>query len=74
MLGLPFRADVSRPNRDNAIDVYISDEYEDVIGEDVWAQTFTQRPEPLTPAEKERMAGPLHRRVPWLGCVLPLWR
>ena len=53
VLGLPFRADVSRPNRDNAIDVYISDEYEDVIGEDVWAQTFTQRPEPLTPAEKK---------------------
>ena len=53
VLGLPFRPDVSRPNRDNAIDVYISDECEDVIGEEVWAQTFTRRPEPLTPAEKK---------------------
>ena len=53
VLALPFREDVSRPNRDNAIDVYISDEYEDVIGEDVWAETFTERPEPLTAAEKK---------------------
>ena len=53
VLALPFREDVSRPNRDNAIDVYISDEYEDVIGEDVWAETFTIRPEPLTAAEKK---------------------
>ena len=53
VLALPFREDVSRPNRDNAIDVYISDEYEDVIGEDVWAETFTTRPEPLTAAEKQ---------------------
>ena len=52
-LALPFKPDVSRPNRDNAIDVYISDEYEDVIGEDVWAETFTTRPEPLTAAEKK---------------------
>ena len=53
VLALPFREDISRPNRDNAIDVYISDEYEDVIGEDVWAETFTTRPEPLTAAEKK---------------------
>ncbi|WP_418718309.1 phosphoribosylaminoimidazolecarboxamide formyltransferase [Candidatus Allofournierella merdipullorum] len=53
VLALPFRDDVSRPNRDNAIDVYISDEYEDVIGEDVWAETFTERPEPFTAAEKK---------------------
>ncbi len=53
VLGLPFRDDVSRPNRDNAIDVYISDEWEDVIGDDVWAETFTRQPEPLTAAEKK---------------------
>ena len=41
VLGLPFRPDLGRPNRDNAIDVYISDESEDVIGETVWQQTFT---------------------------------
>ena len=53
VLGLPFRPDVSRPNRDNAIDVFISDEWEDVLGDGVWAETFTTRPEPLTPAEKK---------------------
>lgn len=52
VLSLPFREDISRPNRDNAIDVYISDEYEDVIGENVWRQSFTRRPEPLTREEK----------------------
>ncbi|MDD5713232.1 MAG: phosphoribosylaminoimidazolecarboxamide formyltransferase [Smithellaceae bacterium] len=53
VLDLPFRADVSKPNRDNAIDVYIGDTSEDVIGDDVWAETFTGKPEPLTAAEKE---------------------
>ena len=53
VLSLPFRADLARPNRDNAIDVYISDEAEDVIGDDVWADTFTEQPAPLTAAEKK---------------------
>ncbi|MEG1270795.1 MAG: phosphoribosylaminoimidazolecarboxamide formyltransferase [Ruthenibacterium sp.] len=53
VLNLPFRADVTRPNRDNAIDIYISDEYEDVLGDAVWQQTFTQQPAPLTAAEKK---------------------
>ena len=58
VLNLPFRPDVARPNRDNAIDVYISEEYEDVIGDDVWAETFTQQPQPLTAQEKrEWLAG-----------------
>ena len=52
-LALPFRDDIPRPNRDNAIDVYISDEYEDVIGDDVWQNTFTVQPEPLTREEKK---------------------
>jgi phosphoribosylaminoimidazolecarboxamide formyltransferase / IMP cyclohydrolase len=53
VLDLPFRDDVSKPNRDNAIDVYIGDTPEDVIGDDVWAETFTRRPAPLTAAEKK---------------------
>lgn len=53
VLNLPFCADIARPNRDNAIDVYISDEYEDVIGDGVWADTFTRQPEPLTREEKK---------------------
>lgn len=53
VLDLPFRDDVSKPNRDNATDVYLGDTPEDVIGEDVWAETFTRRPDPLTAAEKK---------------------
>ena len=52
VLNLPFRADIAKPNRDNAIDVYLGDHPEDVIGDDVWAETFTQQPAPLTEAEK----------------------
>ena len=52
VLDLPFRADIAKPNRDNAIDVYLGDHPEDVIGDDVWAETFTEQPAPLTEAEK----------------------
>lgn len=54
VLALPFRRDISRPNRDNAIDVYLSDNYEEVLGKDVWATTFTVCPEPLTDNEKHQ--------------------
>ena len=52
VLALPFKADIRRPDRDNTIDVYISEEWEDVLAEDVWQQFFTSRPEPLSAAEK----------------------
>jgi len=52
VLNLPFREDVGRPNRDNAIDVYMSDDYEDVIGEGEWQKYFTEQPAPLTREEK----------------------
>jgi phosphoribosylaminoimidazolecarboxamide formyltransferase / IMP cyclohydrolase len=57
VLDLPFRSDISKPNRDNAIDVYIGDTPEDVIGEDVWSETFIRRPDPLTAAEKKQWLG-----------------
>lgn len=53
VLELPFRGDVGRPNRDNAIDVYMSDDYEDVIADGQWQKFFTQQPEPLTREEKK---------------------
>lgn len=53
VLGLQFVDDIRRPNRDNAIDVYISDEYEDVLAEGVWQQTFKVKPEVLTLEEKK---------------------
>ena len=53
VLALPFRADIRRPDRDNTIDVYISDEYEDVLADGVWQNFFTEKPEPLTREEKK---------------------
>jgi phosphoribosylaminoimidazolecarboxamide formyltransferase / IMP cyclohydrolase len=53
VLDMPFRDDVAKPNRDNATDVYLGDTPEDVIGDNVWAETFTRQPEPLTVAEKK---------------------
>ena len=53
VLGLEFVPGIRRANRDNAIDVYISDEYEDVLADGVWQQTFAVRPEPLTRDEKK---------------------
>lgn len=52
VLGLQFKEDIKRPDRDNTIDVYISDECDDVIGNDVWQQYFAVRPERLTAEEK----------------------
>ena len=53
VLGLQFVDGIRRPDRDNAIDVYISDEYEDVLAEGVWQNTFKVKPEVLTVEEKK---------------------
>ena len=53
VLSLPFRADIPRANRDNAVDLYLSDEEcGDVLDEGKWQQFFTVRPEELTKEEK----------------------
>lgn len=52
VLGLQFKQDIRRPDRDNTIDVYISDEYMDVLADGVWENLFAVRPEPLTHEEK----------------------
>ena len=52
VLNLPFKEDVGRPNRDNAIDVYMSDDYADVLEDGQWQQFFSEQPEPLTREEK----------------------
>lgn len=52
-LGLQFLDTLRRPDRDNAIDVYLSDEYEDVLREGVWQTKFKVKPEPLTAQEKK---------------------
>ena len=57
VLALRFVEGIRRPDRDNAIDVYLSDEYEDVLADGVWQNTFAVKPEPLTPAEKKEWIG-----------------
>ena len=53
VLGLQFVDNIRRPDRDNAIDGYISDEHDDVLAEGVWQNTFKVKPEVLTEAEKK---------------------
>lgn len=52
VLGLQFAEGVGRPEKNNIIDIYLSDDADDVIGEDVWKQYFAVRPEPFTREEK----------------------
>ena len=49
---LPFKDTISRAERDNAIDVYIGDEYMDVLADGMWEKTFTEKPEVFTKEEK----------------------
>ncbi|MBP5268144.1 MAG: phosphoribosylaminoimidazolecarboxamide formyltransferase, partial [Ruminococcus sp.] len=53
VMALPFKDDIRRPDRDNAIDVYIGEEYEDVLAEGEWQRIFKTKPEPLTREEKK---------------------
>ena len=54
VLSLPFKPEIRRPDRDNTIDVYISDDYLDVLDEGAWQQYFTRRPDPLSREEKRK--------------------
>lgn len=53
VLNLPFKEEVKRPERDNAIDVYISDDYQDLLKDGTWEQLFTKKPEVFTKEEKK---------------------
>lgn len=58
VLSLPFLPTVKRPDRDNVIDIYISDDDEDVLADGIWQKFFSEKPEPFTKAEqKEYLAG-----------------
>ncbi len=53
VMDLPFKKDIRRADRDNTIDLYIGDEYEDLLQDGVWQQFFTTKPAPLTADEKK---------------------
>ena len=52
VMSLPFVPGIRRADRDNTIDIYISDDHDDVLADGAWQQFFTERPEPLTREEK----------------------
>ena len=52
VLNLPFKSDVRRPDRDNAIDVYIGSESDDLLDGDNWKYVFTEKPKKFTDEEK----------------------
>ena len=54
VLSLPFKSDVRRPDRDNAIDVYLSDECMDLLGTDEWKRIFTEKPPVFLSDEKAK--------------------
>ena len=53
VMNLPFKDGIRRADRDNSINVYISDEYEDLLQEGTWQLFFTEKPEPLTLTERK---------------------
>ena len=54
VLELPFKPGIRRPDRDNTIDVYISDDYMDVLADGQWENFFTERPEPFTREQRRQ--------------------
>ena len=52
VMGLPFLDGIKRADRDNAIDLYIGDEYEDLLADGAWQKVFTSRPPVFTAEEK----------------------
>ncbi|WP_262500437.1 phosphoribosylaminoimidazolecarboxamide formyltransferase [Prevotella corporis] len=53
VMNLPFKEGIRRADRDNSINIYISDEYEDILQEGTWQLFFTEKPEPLTAEERQ---------------------
>ncbi len=53
VMDLPFLPNIRRADRDNTIDIYISDDYMDVLADGEWQKFFTEKPEPLTREEKK---------------------
>ena len=74
VLNLPFRDDIRRPDRDNTIDVYISDDYDDVLRDGTWENFFTEKPAPFTREERRAWLDTMTGISLGIGCILPLWR
>jgi phosphoribosylaminoimidazolecarboxamide formyltransferase/IMP cyclohydrolase/phosphoribosylaminoimidazolecarboxamide formyltransferase len=71
VLDLPFRADIRRPDRDNVIDVYLSEDSAELVEDGAWTQFFTEKPELLSGKSALPGSNP-GRCLPRVGCLLPL--
>lgn len=60
VLSLPFLDSVGRADRDNTIDIYLSQDAEDVLGDGKWQKYFSERPEPFTESEKKAYLAGIH--------------
>ena len=63
VMNLPFKEKIRRADRDNTINVYISDEWEDVLQDGVWEQFFTEKPRAIDPRGEEGLD------CPEQGCI-----
>ena len=74
VLNLEFVDKIGRADRDNAIDLYIGEDYMDVLADGAWEKIFKVKPEVFTKEEKTCMAGRYAGCGSWLRRFLPIWR
>ena len=67
VLNLPWVEKIRRADRDNTIDIYISEDHDDVLADGVWQQFFTEKPEVLTREEKRAWLDTLKGSQEWRG-------
>ena len=72
VLGLQFVDGIKRADRDNAIDLYIGEDYMDVLADGAWENIFKVNRK-YSQEKKESMAGSDDRRGTWFRCILPIW-
>ena len=65
VMELPFKDGIKRADRDNAIDLYIGEEYMDVLADGAWENIFTEKPEVFTREEKRAWLDKLDGRFSW---------
>ena len=71
VLGLQFADGIGRPDKNNIIDIYLSDECEDVLGDDVWRKYFAVRPEPFTKEEQRAYLSTISGVSLWSDAFFP---
>ena len=74
VLGLQFLDKIGRADRDNAIDLYIGEDYMDVLADGAWENIFKVKPEVFTREEKRAWLDKNTDVCAWFRCILPIWR